>query len=193
MSIFDGIKDKIRKAGEPEEDETQRNDGYDYDDETEEDDFADNSYYDDDDDSDSSFGSYDYDFGYDNDLSSGDNVFGSGRASESKSHKEGSNIYRMNSASASKINKVVFFKIEEVDDTRNIADCMISKDTVILADFSALHPDVIKMALYFIDGVRYISKSSIEKINNLYLIVPETIELTGDFFDQVNIGRISGK
>lgn len=198
MSIFDGFKEKLKKAGEPEEEENTLDDEYEYNDDENSDsddyDSSDNDYYSD---SPSSFDSYSYDYDFeDNSGSSSSNQFfgrSSEEASEKKAQQTGSNIYRMNSSSSVKINKVVFFILDDVDDARNIADCMISKDTIVLADLSQLTVGEANMVLNFLDGVRYICKSNIEKIKNIYLIVPESIELSGDFYDQVEIGSILGK
>lgn len=85
-----------------------------------------------------------------------------------------------------RVNRVVYFVLDDAEDARNIADCMIKKDAVVLADISKLSVEDANRVLNFLDGVRYICKSSIEEIGNIHLIVPDSIELTGDFFAQVS-------
>lgn len=103
--------------------------------------------------------------------------------------KQGTNIYQMNNtASEVKVRRVVYFVLEDAEDARNIADCMIKKDAVVLADITRLSKEDANRVLNFLDGVRYIYKSSIENISNIHLIVPDSIELTGDFFEQVSSG-----
>lgn len=104
------------------------------------------------------------------------------------------NIYKMNSdieSTRTKISRVVYFNLDDPEDAKNIADCMIKKDCVVLLDITKLSDDDAMKVLNFLDGVRYICKSSIERISNIHLIVPEAIELTGDFYDQMSRGAFN--
>ena len=198
-NFFGDIKDKILRANDVEGDDYYNDDDYYYDDE---------DTYDDDDSKVTSESAYspssDYDFGY---PSESENTYvnkfsepknqTTSSASVSNSSKftkkQGTNIYQMNSApSEVRVNRVVYFVIEDAEDARNIADCMIKKDTVVLADISRLSVEDANRVLNFLDGVRYICKSSIEEIGNIHLIVPDSIELTGDFFAQVSGGAFFG-
>lgn len=196
-NFFGDIKDRIKRANDV--------DGDDY--------YNDDEYYDDEDtyedESSQDASSYsptsEYDFGY---LNDNDDTFvnkftppskqqpkaaNSAPAKERFTKKQGTNIYQMNNTpSEARVNRVVYFVIDDAEDARNIADCMIKKDTVVLADISRLSVDDVNRVLNFLDGVRYICKSSIEEIGNIHLIVPDSIELTGDFFAQVSGGAFFG-
>lgn len=105
--------------------------------------------------------------------------------------KKGTNIYQMNNGipQAIKVNRVVYFYLEDREDARNIADCMVAQDAVVLLDMSKLDKEDSMCVLHFLDGVKYIYKSKMETIAaNVYLIVPNSIELAGDFYDQVSPG-----
>ncbi len=139
-----------------------------------------------------------YDFGYSSNPSANYSSFD--RAAESKtsgatfenkySQKQNSNIYQMNNTkSASKVSRVVYFYLEDSEDACNIADCMMAQDAVVLVDMNKLEKDDSLCVLHFLDGVRYIYKSKMETIaHNVYLIVPQSIELAGDFYEQVSPG-----
>lgn len=105
--------------------------------------------------------------------------------------KKGTNIYQMNNNTPQtiKVNRVVYFYLEDREDARNIADCMVAQDAVVLLDMSKLDKEDSMCVLHFLDGVKYIYKSKMETIaSNVYLIVPNSIELAGDFYDQVSPG-----
>lgn len=105
--------------------------------------------------------------------------------------KKGTNIYQMNNniPQAIKVSRVVYFYLEDREDARNIADCMVAQDAVVLLDMSKLDKEDSMCVLHFLDGVKYIYKSKMETIaSNVYLIVPNSIELAGDFYDQVSPG-----
>lgn len=188
MKLFGDFKDKFKKAADSVETDGYYDEDEAYEDEYEEDEnesanaFSSESYS----------PSFDYDFGQDSSSSYGRSSTNKSAKSYSEpitekyTKKQGSNIYKMNNVAEAKVTKVVYFVLEDAEDARNIADCMIAKDTVVLADLNRLSSEEANMVLNFLDGVRYICKSSIEAISNIHLIVPEAIELTGDFFDQMN-------
>lgn len=190
MSRFTDLKDKLKKARDLSDEDYIEND-YNEEEEYESDD---DSYNDQ-----NSFGSgesFNYDFSsnssnsYSNDFSSNTSITSKRVASES------GNIYRMDSnvskSASSKINRVLFFILEDAEDARNIADCMKKNDCVVLTDMSKISPADCNKVLNFLDGVRYICKSQIENINGLLLIVPESVPLSGDFYDAANFGPFSG-
>lgn len=101
--------------------------------------------------------------------------------------KSGANLYKMDSKPQSKKLKVTLFVLEDMDDARNVADCMIERGVVTLADMTKLPTESVRRVLDFLDGVKYVCKSKIEVIaEKIYLIVPEAAELSGDFFGQVD-------
>ena len=108
-------------------------------------------------------------------------------AAGSKSKKGSGNIYNMNSAKPSQKLKVALFVLEDMDDARNVADCMIERSIVTICDMSKISVAEERRVLDFLDGVKYVCNSKIENISeHIYLIVPEAAELSGDFFSQVD-------
>ncbi|MGN0467865.1 MAG: cell division protein SepF [Acutalibacteraceae bacterium] len=193
-NIFGELKDKFKKVTD-----TTAEEEY-YDEDEEYDDAYDQQEYDDADES-SSGSSYaatdEYDFGYSPSSSarSGASSRSNSRpasASSKYSRYGDTNIYKMNNdqavSSVSKVSKVIYFNLEDAEDARDIADCMIKKDSVILADITKLSAEDAQKVLNFLDGVRYICKSTIEQISNINLIVPQSVELTGDFYGQMSQG-----
>lgn len=187
-NFFGDIKEKILRANDPDEEyynEEDYEDEYD-EDETDEDDYSESSYS----------PSLEYDFGYDSSSSSTSTKKSYSSSNESKStpnvnskfaKKQGANIYQMNnSTTETRVSKVSTFILEESEFARNVADCMIKKDSVILLDVSRLSVEDANRVLNFLDGVRYICKSTVERIGKLHLIVPDTIEVTGDFFKNMS-------
>lgn len=104
-----------------------------------------------------------------------------------KGKKSNANIYNMNNAKASQKLKVALFVLEDMDDARNVADCMIDRGVVTICDMSKISVAEERRVLDFLDGVKYVCNSKIENISeHIYLIVPEAAELSGDFFSQVD-------
>ena len=104
-----------------------------------------------------------------------------------KSKKSNANIYNMNNAKAAQKLKVALFVLEDMDDARNVADCMIDRGVVTICDMSKISVAEERRVLDFLDGVKYVCNSKIENISeHIYLIVPEAAELSGDFFSQVD-------
>ena len=101
--------------------------------------------------------------------------------------KAAANLYKMDAKPQPKKLKVTLFVLEDMDDARNVADCMIERGVVTLADMTKLPTESVRRVLDFLDGVKYVCKSKIEVIaEKIYLIVPEAAELSGDFFGQVD-------
>ena len=107
-------------------------------------------------------------------------------AGASKS-KKNNNIYSMNDVKSTQKLKVALFVLEDMDDARNVADCMIDRGVVTICDMAKLSVAEERRVLDFLDGVKYVCNSKIENISDhIYLIVPEAAELSGDFFSQVD-------
>lgn len=129
-----------------------------------------------------SFGEYDYE----QKKTSAEAPYKQGKFTK----KQGTNIYQMNSNAAPvKVSRVVYFYLEDRDDAINVADCMIAQDAVVLLDMSKLNREDAASVLNFLDGIKYVYKSNTEPVGtNVYLIVPGSIELAGDFYGQVSPG-----
>ena len=109
------------------------------------------------------------------------------RSAPKNSKKSNGNIYSMNDAKAPQKLKVALFVLEDMDDARNVADCMIDRGIVTICDMSKISVAEERRVLDFLDGVKYVCNSKIENISeHIYLIVPEAAELSGDFFSQVD-------
>lgn len=195
--LFGEIKDKILKAADVDDD-----DAFDIDDDEEYEDYEDT-------DTGNDAGNFasdyqpesNYNYKYDSaDYSTNNSSYDYGTYSQPQkssydsskfTKKKGTNIYQMNNSipQAVKVNRVVYFYLEDREDARNIADCMVAQDAVVLLDMSKLDKEDSMCVLHFLDGVKYIYKSKMETIaTNVYLIVPNSIELAGDFYDQVSPG-----
>lgn len=205
--IFGELKDKILRATDVDDDD----DAFDIDEDDEEyeDDYEDTEEDTGADDYSSDYKNNDYSYKYDSsDYAKDDSAsynYGSfsqpqNSFSQSKkasydsgkfTKKKGTNIYQMNNniPQSIKVSRVVYFYLEDREDARNIADCMVAQDAVVLLDMSRLDKEDSMCVLHFLDGVKYIYKSKMETIaSNVYLIVPNSIELAGDFYDQVSPG-----
>lgn len=199
-NFFGDLKDKFLKSSDNEDEDTldiDEDDEYeDYESESDRQDSRSSVKS-----SDDSYGAgSDYSYKYNSsNYSSSDPSYSYDTYADSKStgdagrftRKQGTNIYQMNNNAAPqvKVNRVVYFYLEDRDDARNIADCMVAQDAVVLLDMSKLTKEDSMCVLHFLDGVKYIYKSKMEIIaTNVYLIVPSSIELAGDFYDQVSPG-----
>ncbi len=113
--------------------------------------------------------------------------YGTAPQSDAKAKKNSGNIYSMNDVKAPQKLKVALFVLEDMDDARNVADCMIDRGIVTICDMAKLSVAEERRVLDFLDGVKYVCNSKIENISDhIYLIVPEAAELSGDFFSQVD-------
>lgn len=185
MKFFDSIKDTIKKAVTISDD-----DDYDDDENYGDDDFDDEEEYDD-----APAEKVKYDFeapSTGSAYAAPEYIKGAAGASFSSApstplKSTSANIYKMDSVKQTKKLKVTLFVLEDMDDARNVADCMIDKGVVTLADMTKLPTESVRRVLDFLDGVKYVCKSKIEVIaDKIYLIVPEAAELSGDFFGQVD-------
>lgn len=112
--------------------------------------------------------------------------YGSAQSDYEPPSKSNSNIFKMDNAKKSGKLKVTLFVLEDSDDARNVADCMIERNVVTICDMTRISINEERRVLDFLDGVKYVCNSRIEPISErMYLIVPEAAELSGDFFSQV--------
>ncbi len=110
----------------------------------------------------------------------------SGGSKFKSSKKNNGNIYAMPDMKKSGKLKISLFVLNDTDDARNVADCMIDRGIVVICDMSKISVSEERRVLDFLDGVKYVCNSIIESISeHIYLIVPEAAELSGDFFSQV--------
>ncbi|MCM1544777.1 MAG: cell division protein SepF [Ruminococcus sp.] len=185
-NFLNGLKDKFLSVADVSDEDEAYYDDDEYDIDEEEFEGSNTSAFD-------SQPKFDFDYSSNSAFNRAAESHDSGASFESKfTKKQNSNIYQMNNnnaKTAAKVARVVYFFLEDPDDARNIADCMIAQDAIVLVDMSKLGKDEALCVLHFLDGVRYIYKSKTETIiDNIYLIVPQSIELAGDFYEQVNQG-----
>ena len=113
--------------------------------------------------------------------------YGADTGDAAKAKKSAGNIYNMNNAKPAQKLKVALFLLEDMNDARNVADCMIDRGVVTICDLSKIDGKEERRVLDFLDGVKYVCNSKIENISDhIYLVVPEAAELSGDFFSQVD-------
>ncbi|MCQ2462829.1 MAG: cell division protein SepF [Clostridia bacterium] len=88
--------------------------------------------------------------------------------------------------------KFSIIKFEKIENAVIAADQMLSGNTVTLIDLHDIPENTAKRVIDFLDGVRYTCNARIESIADLtYVILPETVELTGDFSSQVDTNGLN--
>ena len=88
--------------------------------------------------------------------------------------------------------KFSIIKFEKIENAVIAADQMLSGNTVTLIDLHDIPENTAKRVIDFLDGVRYTCNARIESIADLtYVILPDTVELTGDFSSQVDTNGLN--
>lgn len=109
--------------------------------------------------------------------------------------KTGSNIYNMNAS----VNdekpkakfKLNFIVLNNLCDAVNVADIMMKKNEMVVVNFSRLSDDQKVRATDFLDGAKYVSDSLFTKFTDeIFAYLPKSVELHGDFYDQVDLDNI---
>ena len=69
---------------------------------------------------------------------------------------------------------------------------MMEKDTIVVVNLSYLSDEQKIRAMDFLDGAKYVTKSVFVRFaENICAFVPESVELFGDFFSQVDLGSFN--
>ncbi len=98
------------------------------------------------------------------------------------------NIYNFNNnrpANKFKLNSIL---LRDIYDAKNVAALMMERDTIVVVNLSYLSDDQKVRAMDFLDGAKYVTKSVFVRFaENICAFVPESVELFGDFFSQVDL------
>ena len=103
--------------------------------------------------------------------------------------KPAGNLFQMKQQTEAAPRKFKFalVKIDKIESSVAAADFMLSGNTVALLDLHDIPENAARRVIDFLDGVRYTCNARIELIaDRTYVIVPETVELSGDFLSQVD-------
>lgn len=102
--------------------------------------------------------------------------------------KSGASIYNMNAARPANKFKLNSILLRDIYDAKNVASLMMEKDTIVVVNLSLLTEDQKVRAMDFLDGAKFVTKSVFARFaENICAFVPETVELFGDFFSQVDL------
>lgn len=100
---------------------------------------------------------------------------------------QNANIYNFNSRPANKF-KLNSILLRDIYDAKNVAALMVEKDTIVVVNLSCLSDDQKVRAMDFLDGAKFVTKSVFVRFaENICAFVPESVELFGDFFSQVDL------
>ena len=98
------------------------------------------------------------------------------------------NIYNFNNNRASNKFKLNSILLRDIYDAKNVAALMMERDTIVVVNLSYLSDEQKVRAMDFLDGAKYVTKSVFVRFaENICAFVPESVELFGDFFSQVDI------
>ena len=100
------------------------------------------------------------------------------------------NLYDINSSrtrSGSKF-KLTFISLHDIYDSKNVANLMMDRNTIVVVNLSLLSEDQSKRAMDFLDGAKYVTKSVFARFTeSICAFIPSDIELSGDFYNQVEL------
>lgn len=100
---------------------------------------------------------------------------------------QNANIYNFNSRPANKF-KLNSILLRDIYDAKNVAALMMEKDTIVVVNLSCLSDEQKVRAMDFLDGAKFVTKSVFVRFaENICAFVPESVELFGDFFSQVDL------
>ncbi|MBQ8503749.1 MAG: cell division protein SepF [Clostridia bacterium] len=102
--------------------------------------------------------------------------------------RQGANIYNMNTARPANKFKLNSILLRDIYDAKNVAALMMEKDTIVVVNLSLLTEEQKVRAMDFLDGAKFVTKSVFARFaENICAFVPETVELFGDFFSQIDM------
>lgn len=100
-----------------------------------------------------------------------------------------SNIYNMGSArqNTGKF-KLNFIALHDIYDAKNVANIMIDQNAMVVVNLGLLSDEQKRRAMDFLDGAKYVTNSIFTRFTeNICAFLPETVELHGDFYGQVDL------
>lgn len=84
--------------------------------------------------------------------------------------------------------KLSFISLHDFYDTKNVANLMIDKHTIIIVNLALIGEEYAQRAMDFLDGVKYVTQSVFVRLSEtMCAFIPEDIELHGDFYNQVEL------
>lgn len=102
--------------------------------------------------------------------------------------KTNANIYNMNSVRPVNKFKLNSILLRDIYDAKNVAALMMEKDTIVVVNLSLLTEEQKVRAMDFLDGAKFVTKSVFARFaENICAFVPESVELFGDFFSQIDL------
>ncbi|MBR5826974.1 MAG: cell division protein SepF [Clostridia bacterium] len=100
---------------------------------------------------------------------------------------QNANIYNFNSRPTNKF-KLNSILLRDIYDAKNVAALMMEKDTIVVVNLSCLSDEQKVRAMDFLDGAKFVTKSVFVRFaESICAFVPESVELFGDFFSQVDL------
>jgi len=97
------------------------------------------------------------------------------------------NIYNFNNNRANKF-KLNSILLRDIYDAKNVAALMMEKDTIVVVNLSLLSDEQKVRAMDFLDGAKFVTKSVFARFaENICAFVPESVELFGYFFSQIDL------
>ncbi len=196
MGFVKNIKSKFEEHFIPDEKDLDDND-VEYEDEDEyEYEGGNTGYYDDEEDDESSFG-----YSSEDPITPPEYVkYGesasrqqkkSERTYESKQSKQQfkSNVYSMGNAPKAKAKfKLNFIALHDIYDAKNVANIMIDQNAMVVVNLGLLSDEQKRRAMDFLDGAKYVTNSIFTRFTeNICAFLPESVELHGDFYGQVDL------
>ena len=99
-----------------------------------------------------------------------------------------SNIYNMNSAKTQSKFKLNFIALHDIYDAKNVANLMIDQIAMVVVNLGLLSDEQKRRAMDFLDGAKYVTNSIFTRFTeNICAFLPESVELHGDFYGQVDL------
>lgn len=100
-----------------------------------------------------------------------------------------SNIYNMGSAKANTNKfKLNFIALHDIYDAKNVANIMIDQNAMVVVNLGLLSDEQKRRAMDFLDGAKYVTNSIFTRFTeNICAFLPESVELHGDFYGQVDL------
>ena len=100
-----------------------------------------------------------------------------------------SNIYNMGGTRANTNKfKLNFIALHDIYDAKNVANIMIDQNAMVVVNLGLLSDEQKRRAMDFLDGAKYVTNSIFTRFTeNICAFLPESVELHGDFYGQVDL------
>ena len=84
--------------------------------------------------------------------------------------------------------KLNFIALNDIYDAKNVADIMKEQNAMVVVNLGLLSKEQKVRSMDFLDGVKFVTNSRFTRFTeNICAFLPETVELHGDFYDQVDV------